>query len=63
MDNLRLAIINHIEDLKADLEQEKLLELQAEFRGYDNLVSYCDGKRDTIRGEINTLLGILTETE
>lgn len=62
MDNLRLAIINHIEDLKADLEQEKLLELQAELLGRDDLVSYRDGRRDTIRGEINTLLGLLEET-
>ena len=62
MDNLRLAIINHIEDLKADLEREKLLELQAELLGRDDLVSYRDGRRDTIRGEINTLLGFLEET-
>jgi len=62
MDNLRLAIINHIEDLKADLEREKLLELQAEFRGYDKLISYRDGRRDIIRREINTLLGLLEET-
>lgn len=62
MDNLRLAIINHIEDLKADLEREKLLELQAELLGRDDLVSYRDGRRDTIRGEINTLLGLLEET-
>ena len=63
MDNLRLAIINHIEDLKADLEREKLLELRAEFLGRDDLVSYRDGRRDTIRGEINILLGLLGETE
>ena len=62
MDNLRLAIINHIEDLKADLEREKLLELQAELLGRDDLVSYRDGRRDTIRREINTLLGLLKET-
>lgn len=62
MDNLRLAIINHIEDLKANLEQEKLLQLQAELLFRDDLVSYRDGKRDTIRGEINTLLGLLEET-
>lgn len=62
MDNLRLAIINHIEDLKADLEREKLLELQAELLSRDDLVSYRDGRRDTIRGEINTLLGLLEET-
>ena len=62
MDNLRLAIINHIEDLKANLEREKLLELQAELLSRDDLVSYRDGRRDTIRGEINTLLGLLEET-
>jgi hypothetical protein len=62
MDNLRLAIINHIEDLKADFEREKLLELQAESLGHDCLVSYRDGRRDTIQKEINTLLGLLEET-
>lgn len=58
MDNLRLAIINHIEDLKAELEQEEIIDRL----GYDSLVSYHDGRRDTIRGEINTLLGLLEET-
>lgn len=62
MDNLRLAIINHIEDLKADLEQAKLLALQAQFQGADRHVSYHDGRRDAMRGEINILLGLLEET-
>lgn len=62
MDNLRLAIINHIEDLKADLEQEKIMALQSDRLGYDSLVSYHDGRGDIIRREINTLLGLLEET-
>ena len=52
MDNLRLAIINHIEDLKAELEREKLLVMTA----------FLIGRRDIIRREINTLLGLLEET-
>lgn len=63
MDNLRLAIINHIEDLKTELEQEKILTLQLEaLLGYDSVMTYHDGKQDIIQREINTLLGLLEET-
>ena len=60
MDNLRLAIINHIEDLKAESEQERIMALRSERLGHD--VSYRNGRRDIIRREINTLLGLLEET-
>lgn len=62
MDNLRLAIISHIEDLKAELEQEKIMALQSDRLGYDSLVSYHDGRGAIIQREINTLLGLLEET-
>lgn len=66
MDNLRLAIINHIEDLKADLELEKMkiLALQAEAEKLNNnrLISFHNGRRGIIQREINTLLGLLEET-
>lgn len=65
MDNLRLAIINHIEDLKADLELEKIKiqAFQAEEKlNYNRLISFHNGRRGIIQREINTLLGLLKET-